>query len=285
MASWWTEERRSLVHVFSDSIKPESASIPNTIDTGCNNTYYFGIWCKNSAMIQYWKTEEKFKDVQWFVRVMDDTYLHLENLHHLVNQYNPKDKILLGDMYCVEENYTYPSGGPGFIISRGLLDDWNWDDWMAPLIALDHDGDKFADDVLWGEYLVRRNISITNHMGITQSPYDYGSQLMQYMLTFSAETPWALPFRPVAIHQQKRVDKMVELDRILHFIPYHIEASPLMVLPECTCRPLSHQKCSWNHALVDAEVCRWASQSLLCFGPGPWPNLPPEYWHNEDMCA
>jgi hypothetical protein len=235
-------------------------------------------------MIEEWKTNPRFKDTKWFVRIMDDSYLHLENLYHLVQQHDWKERVLLGDLYCTVENITYPSGGPGIIFSRGLLDDWNWDDWMAPLLEKDQDGDLFADDVIWGEYLLRRKVPITNHFGITQSPLDVGGQLMQYFLSF-INTPWALPFRPVAVHCQHRSQQMRMLHKILHEIPYHKMAKDMIALPECTCRPSSHQKCSWNHALVDAEVCRWASQSLNCLGPGPWPNLKPEYWHDEDMCA
>jgi len=273
-----------MVLVFSDSLRPFSASIPNFVDTLCDNTYYFGIWCKNGVMIEHWKTNERFRDVKWFVRVMDDTYLHLENLYDLVSQYDWRHRVLLGDLYCVVENYTYPSGGPGFIFSRGLLDDWNWDDWMAPLVSKNQSSYDFADDLLWGEYLQRRNISITNHYGITQSPLNLGSQLMQYFLSFK-DTTWPLPFRPVAIHQQRHTHQMEMLHRALHSIPYERTAKDIIALPECTCRPASHQKCSWNHKLVDLEMCRWASQSLTCFGPGPWPNLPPEDLHNEDMCA
>lgn len=284
MSSWWTEERRGMVTVFSDGILESSGEIPNYVDTKCPNTYYFGIWCKNGAMIERWKNGEEYKEVKWFVRIMDDTYLHMENMYDLVRRYDWREKIVIGDMYCVEENYTYPSGGPGFIFSRGLLEDWNWDDWNRPLLEKDQDGDLFADDVLWGEYLLKRNISIINHYGITQSPLDVGSQLMQYFLSFRT-TPWILPFRPVAIHAQKHVHQMPLLHSLLHLIPYEIQSPLLLDLPPCTCRPSSHQKCSWNHHLVDLEICRWASQSLICFGPGPWPNLPPEYWHNEDMCA
>lgn len=284
MSSWWTEDRRDMVFVFSDSHGASSAWVPNFVDTLCEKSYYFGIWCKNAAMIDYWKREERFREVKWFVRVMDDTYLHLENLYELVKTYDWREKVLIGDLYCVKENYTYPSGGPGFIFSRGLLDDWNWDDWMAPLFEKNQDSYDFADDILWGEYLVRRNINITNHYGITQSPLDMGGQLMQYFLTFK-HGGWTLPFRPIAIHQQKHVHQMHMLHKALHAIPYERTAHSLLDIPPCTCRPASHQKCSWNHDLVDAELCRWASQSLLCFGPGPWPNLHQEYWHNEDFCA
>lgn len=264
-----------MVTVFSDSKRPASANIPNVWDTNCLNTYVEGLWCKNAAMIEYWKKSEAHKDVKWFFRIMDDSYLHLENLLDLVEQYDPTEKIVLGDLYCMRENYTYPSGGPGILFSRAVLDDWNWDDWMAPLVIHDRNR-KLMDDVMWGEYLNRRKIPIINHPGISQSPLDPGGELLDFMLQFRY-IPWALPFRPVAIHQQKRVDRMPMLHQLLHSIPYTPTATQMIELPPCTCRNGSHQKCTWNHDLVDRGVCRWASQSLICLGPGPWPNLQRHY--------
>lgn len=283
METWWTEERRKMVTIFSDAKKPESASVPNVWDTHCGNTYVEGLWCKNAAMIEFWKTSQAHKDVKWFFRIMDDSYLHLENLLDLVEQYDPTQKIVLGDVHCVEENYTYPSGGPGILFSRAVLDDWNWEDWMAPLVL--HDRSTFLkDDVMWGEYLMKRGIPIINHPGISQAPLDPGGELLDFML-LSRHTPWALPFRPVAIHQQKRIGRMKWLHQLLHSIPYHQTADKMIYLPACTCRNNSHQKCAWDHALVDREICRWASQSLICLGPGPWPNLHHTYWHDDDMLS
>lgn len=272
-----------MVTVFSDTRKPESAEIPNVYDTECGNTYVEGLWCKNVAMIEYWKHNEKFKDVKWFFRVMDDTYLHLENVLDLVAQYDHRDKILLGDLHCLPDGSTYPSGGPGILFSRGLLDDWNWNDWMKALVLIDRDK-EMKDDVMWGMYLERRNISIINHFGITQSPLDAGGELTEYIMSFR-NLPWALPFRPVAIHQQKRIHRMKALHKILHSIPYNTAANDKIIqLPPCECRR-DHQKCSWNHELVDLEMCRWASQSLICYGPGPWPNFHHDHWHSEEMMA
>lgn len=281
MESWWTEERRKMVTVFSDTKRPASAQIPNVWDTNCPNTYVEGLWCKNAAMIEYYKTSEAHKDTKWFFRVMDDSYLHLENLLDLVDQYDHTQKVVFGDMYCLRENFTYPSGGPGILFSRGVLDDWNWDDWMGPLVRYNRNN-RLIDDVMWGEYLLRRGIPIFHHHGITQAPLDPGGELLDFMLLFR-HTPWALPFRPIAIHQANRAERMPMLHKLLHSIPYTPTAAKLIDLPECTCRPSSHQKCTYNHALVDRGVCRWASQSLICLGPGPWPQLQRSYWHSDDL--
>jgi hypothetical protein len=276
--SWYNLEEfgkhEGFVTVFSDSDDgklPSGAVMPNVKTTGCETTYNYGLWCKNSYMWKYWREDAKFKDVEWFVRIMDDSYVHLENLLDLVEQHNSSKRIVLGDKHCYWSNHDYPSGGPGVLFSRGVLDDFNQTEWELPFKLAKNIG-NFFDDVAWGDYLHFRGIPVTNHMGIEQAANRPHSPQWKYWLEFQRGKgrKWNLPYRPVLLHQHGNPMPMVEVHNELHKIDYSPTSETLIDIPACHCPPNRHQKCVWNQDLTNNGLCHWGFDRLTCIAPGPW---------------
>lgn len=79
-------------------------------------------------------------------------------------------RMVIGDLWCHRDNWTYPSGGPGIIFSRGFWDHFDWEEWEAT-------PPKFistVDDVSLGGYLKNKNVKLVHHMGISQWEPFYG---------------------------------------------------------------------------------------------------------------
>jgi hypothetical protein len=276
MESWWNfEEFKDMVTVFSDVGSPhrlpDGREIPNIVETDCENTYNVGLWCKNTYMWKYWRSKPEFKDVQWFVRVMDDSYVHMENLLDLVKQYNSSERTVIGDKHCAHTGHPYPSGGPGVLFSRGLLEDFDEATWKRPVEEAISPSRVF-DDVIWGDYLNLRNVPIINHMGIEQTPNRLEAPQWHYWMRFEngLGNLWNLPYRPVLLHQHGMPMNMTYLHIKLHNITYSPLADQLVEIPECKCPGFRHQKCVWNQDLTDRGRCQWGFERLECIGPGPW---------------
>lgn len=273
MNSWWNlSEFQNVVSIFSDrgtSQLSDGRIIPNVIDTKCDSTYNVGLWCKNTFMFNYWRTKQ-FSHIKWFVRLMDDSYVHMENLLELLLHYDPKEKIVLGDRFCYW-GHDYPSGGPGIVFSRAVLEDWNLKDWEKPFHSKSSPN-NFFDDVAWGSYLKLRNITVINHMGIEQQPNQHDSPQWKYWMRFEngSGNLWNLPYRPVLLHQHNTRMDMKTVHEKLHNLAYLPLADKLMEVPPCLCPPQAHQKCIWDQSLVSKGRCQWGFDRLECIGPGPW---------------
>lgn len=269
--SWWTKERRNISYVFSDTNNEIEFNLPNLVNTGCDESYNYGLYCKNGAMIKYWLSEPKFSKVKWFIRGMDDAYIHLENLHYLTKQYDPSKPIIIGERYCYWSGHDYPNGGPGIILSRAAIENFNWEMWEHSLKV---QTGKIFDDVIWGDYIHYANITFIHHHGITQEPVEENDhqQLFNYMMDQKNKS-WPLSFRPTMIHQRGSIHLMPWLHQKLHelsYLPIHPDAydPPLCYCPK---DKNVHQKCAWNQKYAESS-CHWSSQTLICLGPGPYIN-------------
>lgn len=268
MESWWTEARRSIAVVSTDRYHlSKENQLPNMLVGDCDSSYNVGLWCKNGQLIDEWQTPE-YDEKMWFVRVMDDSYLHLENLYDTLMAIDASKVHFIGDLWCVAPNQTYPSGGGAMIFSRGFINAFNWESWNRPIYADLPDVD-FLDDTLWGQYLSEQAIPIENHPGVIQSALLPHTPLLQYYLSFR-DRPWNLPFMPMAVHQDRQSKTMKWLHEALHSISYASSAPPI-TLPPCKCELDYHSKCYWDPDLVLSQQCRYGTYHPKCLGPGPWP--------------
>jgi hypothetical protein len=293
MNSWWDYKRfKDVVSVFSDTTNTQSSEvgrpIANVIDTGCESSYNYGIWCKNAYMMEYWQTSEKFKNVKWFVRVMDDTYVHLENILQLVSQYDYREKMVIGEKWCKNGEFEFPIGGSGFIISRAVVEDFDWPSWAHAIKRVNKMSD-FVDDMAWGNYLKLRKIPIVHHGGIRQFPQHPTIPIYRYWMQFHPSnfhnnryvSHWNMDFRPLLLHQQNAPIPMKVLHQNLHELRYTpVATKNLIEIPYCFCNSdRVIRKCFIDQAMLDQGACFRPEENLFCTAPGPWHWFVPELMH------
>jgi len=276
LKSWWKREFDPIVSVLSDSNDPwflsndgQNMTIPNLYNTGCDSSYFAGLCCKNHWMLKYWKEDPKFKHVRWFYRGMDDSWVHLQNLVWLAQQYNHSKPVVIGERVCTWTNLDYPDGGPGFLISRAVLEHPQYlSAWSETLKERPNSG---WDDFIWGAYVQKNNITFVHYHGFSHANIHANSSLYNYFLK-QKDTPWPLSFRPVAYHQSgDSLEFMPTMDEKLHEIDYSIPHSDPYTPPNCRCLERAHKRCGYNITLSRGG-CKVAQTELECLGPGPWPN-------------
>lgn len=258
-----------MIKAFTDGSSVDLGDHPEYfVVTDCPNSYDRGLVCKNERMIQRWQNENL--NVKWFVRVTDDTYLHLKNLYLFLLDYDPDEIIVFGSKSCIHLDFlSYPAGGVGVVFSRGFIQNFNWEIWDFSL------KNGFVDDVNWGNYFFLTQTKFIHHPGFMQLPVTEGSQLYKYWL--SQDKEWPLPFRPISFHQEKgylNTKNMVEmpiLQQSLDSLPYK-PSKTLAYIPECKCREKIHQKCTYDDN-PSKKTCSSDSDLLICLGPGPWPSI------------
>lgn len=195
---------------------------------------------------------------------MDDTFIHAENAWQFVSNLNASEPALIGERFC-HPNFEYPTGGPGFIISRGLIDAFDFKSWTAIQINRSVREGVF-DDLVWGQLLQRMNVSITHHNGFSQTSASLGNPMFNYM---TGRTSWNLPFRPIAYHQgPHKFSLMSQLQDVLHRLPYE-ELDPYMIeLPPCKCWPMdpkAHElRCTTSPRSASQRSCGGGLRYLKC---------------------
>lgn len=273
LKSWWKREFDPIVDVLSDTDddvfennEGENMTIPNLRNTGCASSYNLGLCCKNHWMMQNWKDDPKFKDTKWFYRAMDDSWVHLENLVWLAQQYDHTKPMVIGEKVCTSSQY--PDGGPGFLISRAVLEHpqflsaWNQ--------SVSERKGAILDDLIWGIYAKKTNISVVHYHGISHAKIHNTSGLYKYYLK-QKDKPWPITFRPVAYHQiGNTIEYMPEMDERLHELDYSIPHPDPYTPPNCRCLDSGHKRCGYNVKLTRGK-CFVAQTELECLGPGPWP--------------
>jgi hypothetical protein len=265
--TWITPERQSMIEVFSDS-SDRSSLVRNVkvTNTGCENTYTLGLWCKNMMMFRSWKYDARYKDVQWFFRAMDDTWVHLENLLDLSSKYDPSVPMLIGEKVCYWTGTEYPDGGPGFLMSRGFIEKYSESLFNSTLDT--HEGETL-DDIMFGQFLSSMHIKVTHHPGITHASLEpYPDSTYNYYLAQKGK-PWPLTHRPVASHQGtfRGMDFMPRLNYEMHQIDFNnLHPNPVTV-PDCNCGKgrVAHSRCSYAPNYPETDYGRLIDQ-----GPGPW---------------
>lgn len=266
-ATWWSDERINMTEVYSDV--DHDPDVPNLIYSHCDSSYNFGLWCKNKHMLRMWQTP-RYKKYKWFIRANDDSYYHLENIYDYLTAFDHTESIVIGEMFCSNPSGVYPSGGPGIILSRGFVDNINWEAWDLPIQRETKIKDYF-EDVLWGRYMNdSKNTRFIQHNGISQSAIVPGTGHMNLFMDFRGK-PWPFPFRPLAYHQTGKWQQMVALHRKLHSIDYYPPAPVTFTFPPCKCKPDFHSRCMWDLTKKGNRMpCRWDGLQSQCLGPGDY---------------
>jgi hypothetical protein len=283
LESWWNvTEFPDLVSIWSDTTnQTTNFHIPNLFDSGCDKSYNYGLWCKNIPMVKYWRTEPKFRDTKWFFRGTDDTYVHLENTLHLLDQYDHMEPLLIGDRLCSEFGYEYPAGGSGFFMSRGFLNVWDSQTWSQALHDPKRNRHAFFDDVMWGEYMFKMDykpngkpLRMIHHHGVSQAGFSSASPIYNYYKKFiEGDHKWPMPYRVVAVHHHSTNLHMREIHEKLHAIRYYPMAEVTVPIEPCECPGGKHQRCQYDQERLDKTGrCKFASDQMECYSRGPWPH-------------
>lgn len=233
----WVPNWRENTYWFSDGELPSDSKFPpeyrsQYVNTGCSNTYQDGLLCKNRQMILMFR-QGPYSHYKWVMRLMDDTWLHMENLWHLTKQYNSSESIIIGEKFC-HPKFAYPTGGPGFVLSRGAIDSFDINHWRE--MSDNRSPTTVFDDLAWGQQIQAMGAKFIHHNGFSQVSAAKGNPIYNYMQN---RHKWNLPFRPVAYHQgPSRFDMMTELEDVLHKLPYDIlDTENMLPNPECKCYP------------------------------------------------
>lgn len=272
-------EYNSIVEAYSDSTNTSEIDfeIPNLVDTHCPDSYNFGLWCKNDFLFERWATDPKYKNVKWFYRGMDDSGIHMENLVWLAQQYDYRKPVVIGERICLNDDY--PDGGPGFLISRGLIDSPTLrTSWNKTLTS----GIPMLDDFLWGRLITLEKAAFYHSNGVSHEPYTNSSELYRYYLRQRGH-PWPLNYRPTLYHQAKdTIELMPIVHRDLLGIDFsNMETRVLFTPPHCICWGHLHHRCSWSLDILlingTRTICSFPNPYLECtLGPTPPPNPLPE---------
>ncbi|CBY13923.1 unnamed protein product [Oikopleura dioica] len=82
---------------------------------------------KSFSMMRY-VHDHKVNDYEWFLRLDDDAYVHIEHLESLLRRINSSDALYIGSPGFgrdnddfVEDNMVYCMGGPGIVFSKITL--------------------------------------------------------------------------------------------------------------------------------------------------------------------
>ena len=72
--------------------------------------------------------EHKTSEYEWFLRLDDDAYVHIEHLESLLRRIDSDQMLYIGspgfgrdDDDFIEDNMVYCMGGPGIVVSRATL--------------------------------------------------------------------------------------------------------------------------------------------------------------------
>ncbi|KAM4547231.1 beta-1,3-glucosyltransferase [Fundulus diaphanus] len=188
--STWEKDAAHLEY-YSDVT---DASIP-TINLGVPNTER-GHCGKTFAIMRRFLSEAVPK-VDWLLIVDDDTLISLPRLRHLLQCYDPKEAVSLGERYgygLMQNGYSYTTGGGGIVLSRTAV---------SSLLssACSCYSDDAPDDMVLGRCFTSIGVPITHSPLFHQAqPDDYSGTRIGPQHSISFHKHWSID--PVAIYRK-----------------------------------------------------------------------------------
>jgi len=193
MESWVPRvcKKRGADNVLVVGLEDNTLPVPS-YDPLCGSKYEDNC-CKSMAGFKAMYERNKGKEVQWYVKIDDDTFVVPSLLHKALSHYNPNDKLLIGRVLQIQINVTdrslaayakfsdvtehqytnknedilyYVSGGSGYIISKGLIDSMfhnitNWNDHASYLC------NKYMhEDIVMGDICRTHHCQVQRMFGV-----------------------------------------------------------------------------------------------------------------------
>lgn len=110
-----------------------------------------------------------FKEYEWFARFDDEALILMDNLvEYLDKEHDYKQNLLIGEMYCHERGFTFVSGGPGYVMSRGFIQNFNFTAWIwTPMKYFGY----WTDDIDTGyTCMMTQGCKVVHHPGFSYAP-------------------------------------------------------------------------------------------------------------------
>jgi len=163
------------------------------IDPGCGDSFDNNC-CKSMAGFKFIYEKTKGKNINWYLKVDDDTFVMPGNLHRALAQYNPNERLLLGRALSIQINpddfsfvdqarfsgitthkynlseridqLYYVSGGSGYLLSKGLMESLSqnmtyWDETVMKLCTK-----LYHEDVVMGQICRLQECQVTRVLGM-----------------------------------------------------------------------------------------------------------------------
>lgn len=237
-----------LVEVYSN-ISVDS-SIPTLINTYLSQQGGYYDWRRATFMLKVWSTPP-YKDVKWFVISHDAAYLHLENLYMWLSTRNESVPQVIGSVMCRADGLQYVNWRGTFVLSRGVLDHIDWDEYYAVERTFIRKADYSAEEI-FGHYFQTMQIPLIHHPGFFAAPFSASSTLLeQFSQLKSDPNGWPLPYYPISSDQTDHLNFMVDLHQVLSTVSSHSTISNPYEPPQCHCKPSTSGVC---HSLDDVEL-------------------------------
>ncbi|XP_077979238.1 glycoprotein-N-acetylgalactosamine 3-beta-galactosyltransferase 1-like [Glandiceps talaboti] len=114
---------------------------------------YEELWGKTKAAFKY-IYRYHLDDADWFLKADDDTYIVVDNLRRMLEQYDSSEPVYFGHRFHLPKtNQSYMSGGGGYVISKAGLKKLAKKGLYNRKLC--RAGEKGYEDVLMGECLER----------------------------------------------------------------------------------------------------------------------------------
>ncbi|CAH1789542.1 unnamed protein product [Owenia fusiformis] len=112
-ATWG--KRCNKIVFMSSQLDPNFPAVGLPVGEGRDN-----LWGKTREAFKY-VYKHHFNDADWFMKADDDTYVVVENLRFMIEQFNPKEPLYLGRRFRPYTRNGYMSGGAGYVLSKEAL--------------------------------------------------------------------------------------------------------------------------------------------------------------------
>jgi len=114
------------------------------------------LWNKTRAAFTYvW--EKHREEADWFIKADDDTYVIMENLKHLLVEYDSDRPMIFGHRFKYFGGYM--AGGSGYVLSKAALDLFV-SEVGNPKECLDPGFEWGGEDVRMGQCMTKLNVTV-----------------------------------------------------------------------------------------------------------------------------